>query len=96
MPAALVQATDGLFFIAYGTGAVEGTTVYDSLQLAAPPITIERQGFGLAEQVSEAFVVASCDGLFVRPLSKSLSLCTGGSVLCHFPLDWAIACDTIV
>ncbi|BDA43815.1 Cathepsin E [Coccomyxa sp. Obi] len=58
------SATDGLFFIEYGTGAVEGTTAYDSLQLATPPINIQRQGFGLADQASAAFAVASCDGLF--------------------------------
>ncbi len=75
IPAGLVQATDGLFFIAYGTGAVEGTTVYDSLQVAAPPITIQRQGFGLAEQASDAFTVASCDGLFVRPYGTRNWLC---------------------
>ena len=62
-----LQGTDGVFFIEYGTGAVEGTTVYDSLQLAEPLINIERQGFGLADQASITFAVASCDGLFVRP-----------------------------
>lgn len=57
-----------MFFIEYGTGAVEGTTVFDSLQLATPPITVRQQGFGLADQASIAFAVASCDGLFVRPM----------------------------
>lgn len=58
-----------MFFIEYGTGAVEGTMVFDSLQLATPPITVRQQGFGLADQASIAFAVASCDGLFVRPMT---------------------------
>lgn len=39
--------------------------MYDTLQLAAPPIVIMQQGFGLADQASPAFAVASCDGLLV-------------------------------
>ncbi len=66
------QATDGNFFIEYGSGAVYGDTVYDSLRLASPTITLQRQGFGLVNSASATFVVASCDGLFVSgPISQT-------------------------
>lgn len=64
------QATSDNFFIEYGSGAVYGDTVYDSMRLASPTITLQKQGFGLANSASSTFVVASCDGLFVSGSHK--------------------------
>ncbi|KAK9836843.1 hypothetical protein WJX74_009345 [Apatococcus lobatus] len=50
------------FFIGYGTGAVEGVTVNDTLKVGA--ITVPRQATGGVLQATPDFTDSSCDGLF--------------------------------
>jgi hypothetical protein len=63
---AWAQNTSEAFFIQYGTGAVLGNVIYETLTLAQPPIRVQSQGMGLALDTTAAFYSASCDGLFVR------------------------------
>ena len=60
------QNTSEAFFIQYGTGAVLGSVIYETLTLAQPPIRVQSQGMGLVLDTTAAFYSASCDGLFVR------------------------------
>ena len=62
-----VQGSDPAnFLIEYGSGIVAGSVAFDTVRVGAPVITIQHQGFGLADAATSAFVAASCDGLFVR------------------------------
>lgn len=44
-----------------------GSVAYDTIRVGIPIITVQRQGIGLADAATNAFIAASCDGLFVRP-----------------------------
>ena len=59
------------FLIEYGSGVVAGSVAYDSVRVGEPVITISHQGFGLADATTNAFVAASCDGLFVSHLAAT-------------------------
>ena len=66
-----VKGTDpGGFLIEYGSGVVAGSVAFDTVRLGTPTITIQRQGIGLADATTSAFVSASCDGLFVSHLPR--------------------------
>ena len=54
------------FFIQYGTGAVLGDVIYETITLGQPPLRVHSQGVGLAQETTAAFYAASCDGLLVR------------------------------
>lgn len=74
------QNTSEAFFIQYGTGAVLGSVIYETLTLARPPIRVQSQGMGLALDTTAAFYSASCDGLFVRcPSTLSQTACIRGA-----------------
>jgi len=55
------------FLIEYGSGVVAGSVAYDTMRVGEPVITVQNQGIGLADATTDAFIAASCDGLFVCP-----------------------------
>lgn len=59
------------FFIGYGTGAVEGVTVNDTLKVGA--ITVPRQAIGGVLRATADFTLSSCDGLFVSAMPSTPS-----------------------
>ena len=65
-----MQGTDPAgFLIEYGSGVVAGSVAFDTVAVGEPAITLHSQGIGLAAATTSAFVSASCDGLFVRPIT---------------------------
>lgn len=59
------------FLIEYGSGVVAGSVAYDTMRVGEPVITVQNQGIGLADATTDAFIAASCDGLFVCPSTPS-------------------------
>lgn len=62
------ETSDFGALLVYGTGAAFGRTDSDKIQIGEPPIVIANQSFGEMFNVSNDFLTASCDGLFVRPI----------------------------
>lgn len=60
-----LQGTNNTFSVQYATGTVFGTVVRDTMQIGNTVLT--NQSFGAASVANTAFLMSSCDGIFVSP-----------------------------